>query len=309
MQKRKKYSTMRILFMGTPEIAEACLKTLCEAGLDVRAVFTQPDRPKGRGMALAPPPVKVYAQSRGIEVFQPLKLKKSLDMIERIDPELIVVVAYGKLLPKTVLDYPKYGCVNLHASLLPRHRGAAPIQAAIVSGDETGGVTTMYMAEGLDTGNMIFTEETPISYDDTADTLHDRYAEIGGRLLLKTIRAVEEGCAPSIPQDDSKATYAPPIKKEDALINWNRTSKEIRNLIRGYNSWPAAFTELNGQTFKVFKADIGGDKPVSEPGTVISSGPGGIEVATADGSLFITEIQAAGKRRMTAAEYLRGHQI
>jgi methionyl-tRNA formyltransferase len=159
---------------------------------------------------------------------------------------------------------------------------------------------------------MIFTEETPITSDDTAETLHDRYAEIGGRLLLKTIKAIEDGSAPNIPQDDSMATYAPPIQKEDARIDWNRPSKEIRNLIRGYNPWPAAFTELNGQNFKVFAADIGSDnigKPGAEPGTVISAGPEGIEVATADGSLLITELQAAGKRRMTATEYLRGHQI
>jgi len=300
---------MRILFMGTPEISEACLRTLCENGQDVRAVFTQPDKPKGRGLAMTAPPVKVYAESRGIEVYQPLRLRKSMDVIEHIDPELIIVVAYGKILPKPVLDYPRYGCVNLHASLLPRHRGAAPIQAAIVSGDTVGGVTTMYMAEELDSGNIIFKEETPISDDDTAGTLHDRYAEIGGRLLLRTIKAIEEGSAPSIPQDHALATYAPPIKKEDGEIDWSRTTKEIRNLIRGYNPWPVAFTQLNGRTFKVYAAVPGADKAVSAPGTVVSSGAKGIEVATGDGTLIITELQEAGKRRMTAAEYLRGHKL
>lgn len=295
--------------MGTPEIAESCLKTMCDAGLDIRAVFTQPDKPKGRGLEMSKPPVKVFAESRVIEVFQPLKLKKSIDIIKAIAPDIIVVVAYGKILPKCILDYPRYGCINLHASLLPRHRGAAPIQAAIVSGDTVGGVTTMYMAEGLDTGNMIFTEETLISDDDTAGSLHDRYAEMGGRLLLKTIKAIEEGTAPNIPQDDSLSTYACTLKKEDGRIDWTRSSREIRNLIRGFNPWPAAFAELHGLTFKIFNASIGSDKPYAEPGTIISCCPGGIEVATGDGSLIVCELQASGKRKMSAAEYLCGHKL
>jgi len=305
---------MKILFMGTPEIAEACLRALCEAGQDIRAVFTQPDKPKGRGYELAPPPVKVYAERRGIPVYQPLKLRKSLDLLEQIDPELIIVVAYGKLLPKAVLDYPKYGCVNLHASLLPRHRGAAPIQAAVCAGDPVGGITTMYMAEELDSGNMIFTEETPISDDDTGGTLHDRYAEMGGRLLLKTIRAIEDGTAPSIPQRHELATYAPPIRKEDARIDWTRPSKEIRDKIRGFNPWPVAFAEIGGQTLKIYAAEIAGNATnpsdaAAAPGTVLAAGAQGIEIATGDGALRITELQAPGKRRMPAADYLRGHKL
>lgn len=302
---------MRILFMGTPEIAEKCLETLCDAGLDIAAVFTQPDRPKGRGMVMTPPPVKVFAQSRGIDVYQPLKLRKSMDIISSIDPDLIVVVAYGKILPKQILDYPKYGCINLHASLLPRHRGAAPIQAAILAGDKVGGVTTMYMAEELDAGNIIFVEETPIYDDDTGGSLHDRYVDIGGKLLIKTIKAIEKGEAPSIPQNHELATFCSPIKKEDAKIDWTRSSTEIRNLIRGYNPWPVAHTEINGRVFKIYAAEIGaeGVKPNSTPGDVLSTGERGIEIATGDGSIFITELQLAGKRRMTAAEFLRGHSI
>lgn len=297
--------------MGTPEIAAECLKTICDAGADVAAVFTQPDRPKGRRMKLTPPPVKEFALSRGIEVYQPLKLSKSMDIIRSIDPELIVVVAYGKILPAKVLDYPKYGAVNLHASLLPRHRGAAPIQAAIVAGDKTGGVATMYMSPELDAGDIIFMEETPIFDDDTASTLHDRYVDIGGKLLVRTIKSIEEGTAPRIPQDHSLATYAPMIKKEDAEIDWSRSSIEIRNHIRGYNPWPVAFTEINGQVLKIFASEIGQKEVLSgvEPGKVISEGECGIEIATGDGTLFLTEIQVPGKRRMSAREYLRGNRV
>lgn len=302
---------MRILFMGTPEIAAECLRTICDAGTDVAAVFTQPDKPKGRKMVLTPPPVKEFAQSRGIEVYQPLKLSKSMDIISSIDPELIVVVAYGKLLPTKVLDYPKYGAVNLHASLLPRHRGAAPIQAAIIAGDKVGGVATMYMSAELDAGNIIFMEETPIYDDDTSSTLHDRYMDIGGKLLVRTISAIEQGTAPSIPQNHTLSTYAPMIKKEDAEINWSRSSVEIRNLIRGYNPWPVAYSEINGHALKIYASDIGPKKALSgvEPGTVVCADGCGIEIATGDGTLLITELQAPGKRRMTAKEYLRGNSI
>lgn len=302
---------MRILFMGTPEIAEKCLETLCDAGMDVAAVFTQPDRPKGRGMALTPPPVKVLAQRKGIAVYQPKKLRKSMDIIASIDPELIVVVAYGKILPKEVLDYPGYGCINLHASLLPRHRGASPIQAAILAGDTVGGVTTMYMSEELDAGNIIFAQETPIYDDDTGGTLHDRYADIGGKLLLKTIDAIGKGEAPSIPQNHALATFCSPIRKEDARIDWTRPSAEIRNLVRAYNPWPVAHTEIKGRELKIYSVKTGSQDriPGSQPGDVLSAGDPGIEVATGDGSVYITELQTAGKRRMTAAEYLRGNSI
>ena len=302
---------MRILFMGTPEIAAECLRTICDAGADVAAVFTQPDKPKGRRMVLTPPPVKEFAQSRGIEVHQPLKLSKSMDIISSIDPELIVVVAYGKLLPNKVLDYPKYGAINLHASLLPRHRGAAPIQAAIIAGDKVGGVATMYMSAELDAGNIIFMKETPIYDDDTASTLHDRYMDIGGKLLVRTISAIEQGTAPSIPQNHALSTYALMIKKEDAEINWSRSSVEIRNLIRGYNPWPVAYSEINGHALKIYASDIGQKEALSgvEPGTVVSADGRGIEIATGDGTLLITELQAPGKRRMAAKEYLRGNSI
>jgi len=298
---------MRVLFMGTPDIAAKCLSALLSAGIEVAAIFTQPDRPKGRGMKLMPSPVKTLALLHRIEVLQPLKMKKSIVEIERIAPDMIVVAAYGRLLPQVILDYPKFGCINLHASLLPKLRGAAPIQRAVVNGDTLGGVTTMHMAAELDAGDMIFKAETPISESDTGGSLHDRYAEIGGELLVKTIRAISDGTAPRTAQDSSLATFAPPIQKEEARVDWAKTSSEIRNLIRGFNPYPTAFTSLDGVPLKLFWAEIGSGNGVA--GEVISADADGLEVATADGSVIITELQAAGKKRMSAADWLRGHNI
>jgi methionyl-tRNA formyltransferase len=296
--------------MGTPWIAAECLKTLIADRQEILAVFTQPDRPKGRGMKLAKPEVKLLAEERGIPVFQPKKLKKSMEIIEELAPELIVVVAYGRLLPKVMLDYPRYGCVNLHASLLPRLRGAAPIQRAIVNGDTVGGVTTMYMAEELDAGDVIFCEETEISNSDTGGSLTEKYAGIGGKLLVKTIKAIEEGSVKAIPQDGGRATFAPPIGKEEARIDWTGSAEEIRNLIRGFNPAPAAFTTLGGQQLKVFAADslpeTGG---AHRPGEVIAVLKNGLEVSAGKGRLVITEVQAAGKKRMNAGDWLRGKRI
>lgn len=297
---------MRILFMGTPEIAAECLRALLDAGMDVRAVFTQPDKPQGRKMRLTPPPVKTLALERGVEVFQPTRLKKCGDLLREIDPELIVVAAYGRILPKEVLDYPRYGAVNMHASLLPRWRGAAPIQRAIEAGDTLGGVTTMYMAEGLDTGDMIFREETPISPDDTGGTLRDRYAKMGGELLIKTIRAIEDGTAPRAPQPEEGAVYAAQITREDCRVDFARPAREVRDLIRAMNPDPGAFTIYSGAPMKLYAASLGHTE--GEPGTVVSTREG-IEVACAEGSVVLTDIAAAGGKRMSAKAWLNGHRI
>ncbi len=297
---------MRVLFMGTPDIAAECLKALVDAGIDVVGVFTQPDRPKGRGMKLTPSPVKVYATERGIPVYQPTKLKKCGDLLAEIDPELIAVAAYGRLLPKLVLDYPKYGSINMHASLLPRWRGSAPIQRCIAAGDTLGGVTTMYMAEELDAGDMILRAETPITDEDTGGSLHDRYAELGGRLLVETIRQIEAGTAPRTPQPSEGITLAPPITKEECAVDWTKGAREIFDLIRAMNPFPTAYTKYDGAPMKLYASKVGGGS--GESGCVIST-DGGLEVACGDGSIVITELAAAGGKRMAADAWLRGHKV
>lgn len=297
---------MRVLFMGTPDIAAECLKALTDAGIDVVGVFTQPDRPKGRGMKLTPSPVKVFATERGIPVYQPTKLKKCGDLLSEIDPELIAVAAYGRILPKSVLDYPKHGSINMHASLLPRWRGAAPIQRCIAEGDTLGGVTTMYMAEELDAGDMILRAETPITDADTGGSLHDRYAEMGGKLLVETIRQIEAGTAPRTPQPSEGITLAPPITKEECAVDWTRSAREIFDLIRAMNPFPTAYTKYDGAPMKLYASKVGNRS--GEPGCVIST-DGGLEVACGDGSIVITELAAAGGKRMAADAWLRGHKV
>lgn len=297
---------MRVLFMGTPDIAAECLKALVEAGIDVVGVFTQPDRPKGRGMKLTPSPVKVYATERGIPVYQPTKLKKCGDLLNEIDPELIAVAAYGRILPSLILDYPKYGSINMHASLLPRWRGSAPIQRCIAAGDTVGGVTTMYMAPELDAGDMILRAETPITDADTGGSLHDRYAEMGGKLLVETIRLIEAGTAPRTPQPSEGITLAPPITKEECAIDWTKSAREIFDLIRAMNPFPTAYTKYDGAPMKLYASKVGDGS--GEPGRVVST-DGGLEVACGDGSIVITELAAAGGKRMTADAWLRGHKV
>lgn len=279
---------------------------MLDAGLDVAAVFTQPDRPSGRGMKLTPSPVKALATARGIAVHQPVKIRKCHDLLASIDPELIVVAAYGRLLPDYILDYPPYGCINLHASLLPRWRGAAPIQRAIQAGDTVGGVCTMYMASEMDAGDIIYTAETPITDDDTGGTLHDRYAVMGGELLVKTIHAIARGDAPRTPQNASLVTFCPPIDKSEARIDWSKPASDIRNLIRAFNPYPAAFTLINGEPVKVFAAAL--SNGTGEPGEVLRADTT-LEVAASRGSLIITELQPASKRRMSAADFLHGNKI
>lgn len=295
--------------MGTPDIAADCMRTLLDKGLDICAVFTQPDKPRGRGMKLTPPPVKELAVERGIEVIQPRKIRKCMDIIERIAPELIVVVAYGRLLPKSILDYPKYGCVNLHASLLPKLRGAAPIQRAIVNGDTVGGVTTMYMSEELDAGDMLLSERVDITPDDTAGTLTAKYATVGGELLCRTIADIEAGRAKPVPQNHSEATFAPPIDKAEAEIDWSESAESIRNKIRGFNPSPVAFTMLEGQPLKIYGAGLSVSTLNGAPGTVTAVTKTGVEVATGSGPVILTDVQAAGKKRMSAADWARGKRL
>jgi len=298
---------VKILFMGTPEIAASALRALCAAGLDVCGVFTQPDKPKGRGMTVSSTPVAQAAQELGITVWQPKSMKKSVGILESLQVELVAVVAYGRILPEEILRYPKYGCINLHASLLPKYRGAAPIQYAVMNGDKLGGVTTMYMAADVDAGDIIYTESTPITPDDTAGSLTKRYAEIGGPLLVKSILAIEAGSAPRIVQDHSRATFTKPITRDDAKIDWSMSAEKIRCRIMGLDPAPVAFTSLNGKILKLYRAEVCAEGGI--PGEVIASDKNGLKVAAGSGSLLIKELQPAGKKRMAAADYLRGNPV
>lgn len=302
----------KILFMGTPDIAASCLSALLEAGENVVAVLTQADRPKGRGYTLTPPPVKVLATERGIPVYQPATLRDEAfaALLAEIDPDLIAVVAYGKILPPSVLEYPKYGCINVHASLLPKYRGAAPIQRAIMDGEKETGVTIMHMAEGLDTGDMILSERIAIGPQDNFGTIHDKMAEVGGRLLAKVIPMLVEGSAPRIPQGDG-STYAAKIEKADCHIDLTKSARALDPYIRGLSPIPLAFVRrADGKMLKIVSCEVREENgPV---GTVISVDDrknGGILVACGEGSLLLTEIVPEGKGKMKAADYVRGRQI
>ncbi len=300
---------MRVLFMGTPDFAVPSLEALIAAGHTVVAALTQPDRPAGRGMKLYPPAVKVAASAHGIPVHQPTKLKNDalLPLLQEYRPDVIAVVAYGRILPKYILDFPKYGCINVHGSLLPRWRGAAPIQRAVLEGDAVSGVCTMFMDEGLDTGDVIERVETPIGEDETAEALFDRLSKIGADTLISTLSLIESGRAQRTRQDEKYATYAHILSREDGAINWNVPARAVRNRIRGCYSWPIA-TTMSGETrIKVYTAAVG-EKTDAVPGTVISIDARGMQVACGDGeSVFITVLQFPNAKRMTPAEYFRGH--
>ena len=300
--------------MGTPDFAVASLKRILKDGHEVCAVFTREDKPKGRGLMVFPPSVKVYAAEQKIPVYQPKNLSDSehiLKILNEKKPDVIVVVAYGRLLPRYVLDYPKYGCINVHGSLLPKYRGAAPIQRAVINGETVTGVTTMYMNEQLDAGDIILKKETEIEPSETSGDLFDRLMIIGAELLSETLTLVDSGMAPRIKQDDSGATPAPMINKEDAHIHWNKTPQEIVNLIRGTNPSPTAFFMLHDQAVKVFSAKVSGNTRYAPSGTVIEDFESDrLEIACLRGeSIYLMEIQVQGGRRMTATEYLRGHKI
>lgn len=301
---------MNIIFMGTPEFAVPTLKALIGSKHNVVGVFTQPDKAVGRKQILTPPPVKVCAAEAGIPVFQPnsLKTPEAEELIKSLNPDIMVVVAYGKILPINILNIPKFGSVNGHASILPRHRGASPIQWALVCGDKTTGVTTQLMGEGIDTGDILLTEETEIFEDENAGQLHDRLSLVTASLMIKTLEGIEAGTITPIKQDDALANYAPIINKEMGFLKFNKTATEICNLIRGFNPWPAAYFMLDGKRIKVFAAKVAGTTNCV-PSTVISA-DGELVIACAENTaISLVEIQAEGSKRMSAKDYLIGHSI
>jgi len=310
--------------MGTPEFAVTSLKALIESENEIVGVVCQPDKPKGRGLEIVPPPTKILAEKHSIPVLQPAKIKTEEFFIElkKFNPDLICVAAYGKILPKNILDLPFYGCINVHASLLPKYRGAAPINWAIIRGEKVAGITTMKMDEGMDTGVMLLKKEVPIDDEDTGETLSGKLSEIGGKLLIETIRLLKEGRPNPIPQDHSLATYAPMLKKEDGKIDWEKPAEEIRNLIRGTLPWPGAYTNLDGKLLKIFKARLVEDcgylntlpldrypRSQGNPGEVIKSDTGILRVATGKGAIDIQELQIEGGKRLKTDEFLRGRKI
>lgn len=296
---------MRVVFMGTPDFAVPTLQKLIEKH-DVCAVYCQPDKPKGRGHKLQAPPVKEMAIEHDIPVFQPVTFKDEavVKQLEELSPEVIVVVAYGKLLPKTVLDIPELGCINVHGSLLPKYRGAAPIQWAVINGDKTTGVTTMFMAEGLDTGDMLLAEETEIAVNETAGELFDKLKDMGADLLIRTLDELES--IVPVKQKDKEASYAPMLSKELGKIDWARSAYEINNLIRGLNPWPSAYTELDGKKLKIHSAEIA--EFSGNAGEVITA-KGEFIVCCGENALILTEIQPENSKRMSAKSYLLGHKI
>ena len=298
---------MRLLFMGTPEFAVPCLARLIADGYEIAGVFTQPDKPKGRGHKLAPPPVKELALQHSLPVYQPEKLRdgQALEIFRSLKPDLAVVVAYGRILPKELLEVPALGCVNVHGSLLPKYRGAAPIQWSVLNGDAVGGITTMYMAEGLDSGDMILQEETPIGENETAGELYERLSQIGASLLSETVKQILSGNAPRIPQEESQATLAPMLEKPMGQLDFSKPAFAVHKWICGMNPWPAAFTSLDGMTVKVYRSRIAQGE--GEPGTVLLGK--GLTVACGQGAVELLEIQAQGGKRMAAADYLRGHPL
>jgi len=303
---------MRIVFMGTPDFAACSLKKLIDEGFEVAGVFCQPDKPKGRGHKLAFCETKQAALDAGLPVFQPEKLRdgQALATLKELDPELIVVVAYGRILPDEILALPKYGCINVHGSLLPKYRGSAPIQRAVINGEKTTGVTTMYLASEMDAGDVIYTAETEIGRTETSGELFDRLAELGAELLVKTVCAIEDGTAPRMPQEHDKATYAPPLSKEEAPIDWTKDEDAILSHIYGMQPWPCATAALSGTQFKIFRAEKTGRTSSEAPGTVTAADKHGIEVVCGGGrTLLITELQAAGGKRMAAGAYLLGHPL
>ena len=303
---------MRIVFMGTPDFAEESLRALLEAGEDVTAVFTQPDKPRGRGMRESFSPVKALAVERGIPVYQPVTFKDgaATELLRTLAPELLVVVAYGRILPQAFLDVAKYGSINVHGSLLPKYRGAAPIQWAVLNGDKTTGVSVQYMAAAMDAGDVIAARETEIGEFETAGELFDRLKTLGAELLAETVRKIASGSVIRVPQNEADATYTKMLDKNMSPIDWNKSPREIVKHICGLNPWPVATTELDGVSFRVFGAEYTDARTALAPGKIISAGKAGIEVACGGGrSLRITEVQAAGKKRMSAAAFLLGHPM
>ena len=298
--------------MGTPDFAAASLRKLLDEQFEVVGVFTQPDKPKGRGMELAYSPVKELALQAGLPVFQPDKMRdgRALSILQQLQPDILVVVAYGRILPDELLALPRYGAVNVHGSLLPKYRGAAPIQWAVLNGDKTTGVSTMYLAHDMDAGDIIYTDETAIGEFETSGELFDRLMIMGAELLVKTLRKIEAGTAPRTPQDHSQASYVKMLDKSLCPIRWDQAPRGVIKQIYGLQPWPVATMELNGSIYKVFSAQYTDTRTSKAPGTLVSADERGIEIACADGqTVCITQLQAPGKKRMAAADFLRGHPM
>ena len=303
---------MRILFMGTPDFALFSLRALVEAGEDVIGVVTQPDKPKGRGYALTPPPVKVYALEQGLPVWQPNTLRDEsfAELLRSIDPEMIVVAAYGKILPKNVLDYPLYGCINVHGSLLPEYRGAAPMQRAIIDGKRETGVTTMMMDVGLDTGDMLLVGKIGIEENDNFETIHDKLGACGAEVLLRTVDAVKAGTLTRVAQDDSLATYAAKIEKSDCVIDFSKPARVVHDLVRGLSPIPLAFTRTpDGKMLKVIATEVAEGAVDAPAGTVTSLSGGKITVACGEGAISLLAVLPEGKKRMPAADFINGRGV
>ena len=305
---------MRIVFMGTPDFAVPSLEALVKAGHEVVGVFSQPDKPVGRHQnKLQPPPVKVCAQRHEIPVYQPATLRdgEAQALLKELSPELIVVAAYGKVLPDEILALPPKGCINVHSSLLPKYRGAAPINWAVVNGDEETGVTIMDMAHELDAGDIIAQASTPIGQDELVGEVHDRLAALGGQLLAQAVEEIARGTAVRTPQDPALVTYAPMLSRALSPIDWSQSARSIHNKIRGLNPWPATSTDIfGGEVVKVFRSQVAEKTAQGTPGTILGGGNEGIEVLCGDGAVLrILELQAPGARRMSAGDYLRGHPL
>jgi methionyl-tRNA formyltransferase len=301
---------MKIIFMGTPEFAVPCLKSLTESDDKVIVVVCQPDKPVGRKRELSKPPVKKFAESLNIPVIQPAKIRNNEEFLAKLkdhSPDLICVAAYGKILPIEILELPKYGCINVHSSILPKYRGAAPINWAVINGETTTGITTMLMDEGMDTGDILLTEETIIDINDTSESLSLRLSEIGASLLIKTISELKNGNLKPIKQIDSESSLAPMLKKEHGNIDWTKTAIEIRDQIRGLLPWPCAFTHLNGKMLKIFDSCISDEK--SNPGQVVYADKNILRISCAKGSLDLLQVQLEGNRKMDIKSFLMGRQI
>lgn len=297
---------MNVVFMGTPDFAVPSLENIAKVH-NVQAVFTQPDKPVGRKMVLTPPDVKVCAEKLGIPVYQPVKLKDSdsYEIIMELNPDVIVVVAYGQILPENILNIPKYGCINVHGSLLPKYRGAAPIQWSVLNGDKVTGVTTMYMEKGLDTGDILETKEYEIGINDTAGEVFDTLAEMGGKLILDTLEKAEKGQLYPIKQDDSKSSYAKMLDKSMCNIDFSKTNLQVHNQVRGLSPWPVASTKLNGKVLKIFETRLAEGK--GKPGEILNTNP--LTIACGEGAVVVNTVQLQGKKKMDSKAFLQGHKL
>ena len=301
---------MRVVFMGTPDIAATCLKKILSDGFEVVGVYTQPDRPKGRGMKMVASPVKGVALAAGIPVFQPenFREEETVEALRELKPDVCAVVAYGRILPQKVLDVPKYGCINIHASVLPKYRGSAPYQWAVLDGLTETGVTAMYLCREMDAGDIIDVSKTPIGENETAGELLDRLAELGADLLSKTLRRfASEGKVPAVPQNPDEVSYAPMLDKTMCPIDWNKTARQVHNHVRGLHPWPVATMVLQGKTFKVHAAHVVSGS--GTPGQILGLTKTGLVIACGEGAVEITSLQAEGGKRMAAPDYFRGHPL